>query len=485
MTPYRLVNIVQLFGQLSVLVVILIFSAPSFAGDFEDGMAALKRGERNKGEIILKRAAENGHLEAQYELGIFYQGSGRNHKNMATAIKWFRGPAENGHKNAQYALGRLLTYLKGGLENPAEGVRLLKSAADKGHAGAHYLLARAHYKGVGVPKNTIKAFKLYRKLAAQGHPAAMNMMGFYYAKGLDTPQNVKTANKWWRQAAEKGFAAAQYNLGDSYQRGRGVTANAKTAATMYDKAAKQGHKKAAAKLAALQKKNPNAGAAGKGGAKVAKAIKTAPQKRLPRNFPKPGPIVEHEGFRLIGSTYPKAKNKTFFKTVKFALKLAKELPPQFQQDIKLLKDIIYDPPSPLRKMTDISQDITGIYTILDRESAPAPVIIYKDLKWSSPVQVSMSLLVNSQYAKRHLERIALRKRLAVLTKVGETGTPEFKKLNHRRQILRIGLDKSNLKIVDKLECEILHVRFAAVKAWELDQRIQSATARALSTRKCW
>jgi len=479
MTPYRLRRITHKVCPFLVLVVALMLSSLSFAGDFEDGMAALNRSERDKAVIILKRAAKNDHIEAQYELGVFYQGNGRTRKNMATAIKWFRGPAENGHTKAQYALGRLLTYLKGGLENPTEGVSLLKSAADNGHSGARYLLARAHYKGVGTPKNTKKAFKIYKQLAEQGHPAAMNMMGFYFAKGLDTPKNVKTANKWWRQATKKGSAAAQYNLGNSYQDGRGVTANAKTAATMYAKAAKQGHKKAAAKLAALQEKKTKAGADGESGAK------TKLQKRRLQNFPKPGPIVEHEGYRLIGSTYPKAKNKTFFKTVKFALKLAKELPPKFQQDIKLLKDIIYDPPSPLRKKATISQDIVGVYTITDPDSAPAPVIIYKDLKWSSPVQISLSLLVNSQYAKRHLEQIALRKRLTDLTKNGETKTPEFKKLNKRYQILQTGLDKSNLDTVDKLECEILHVRFTAVKAWKLDQRRQSALSRALSTRKCW
>jgi TPR repeat protein len=478
-TPYRLSSFAQRFGKISALVAALMLSSPSFAGDFEDGMTALKRGERDKDVLILKRAAKNDHLEAQYELGVFYQGSGRTRKNMAAAIKWFQGPAEKGHAKAQYALGRLLTFLKGGLENPPEGVRLLKSAANKGHTGARYLLARAHYKGVGAPKNTKKAFTLYSELAEQDHPAAMNMMVFYYATELDAPKNVKTANKWWRKAANKGSSAAQYNLGISYERGRGVEKSAKNAAKLFAKAAKQGHKKASAKLAALQGNKKNSGTSSKGGAKAKL------QKRVSQNFPKPGPIIEHEGFRLIGSTYPKAKNKTFFKTVKFALKLAKELPTKFQQDIKLLKDIIYDPPSPLRKKAGISQDIVGVYTIVDQSSAPAPVIIYKNLKWSSPVQVSLSLLVNSQYAKRHLERIALRRRLTTLAKSGETRTSEFKKLNNRYQILQTGLDKSNLDVVDKLECEILHVKFTAVKAWKLDQGIQSALSRALSKRKCW
>ena len=477
MTLFRLWRCIQRLGHFSILGIALTLSAPVFAGDFEDAMAALARGDRENGFIILQRAANNGHAEAQYELGAFHHRNGPKRENIVAAIKWYRSAAEQGHTKAQYTLGRLLTFMKGSLENPPEGVKFLQSAADKGHSGARYALARALYKGLGAPQNTKKALKLYKSLAQQSHPAAMSMMGFFSAKGVGAPKNLKTANKWWRQAADKGSATAQYNLGVSYERGRGIKKNAEAAEIQFAKAAKQGHKKAAAQLATLQRKGK--GATNKKNAKAKPPINTA------QYLPKPGPIVMYEGFRLIGSTYPKAKNETFFKTMKFALKLVKELPLKFQQDIKLLKDIIYDPPSPLRKKVGVAENIVGVYTVINRNSAPAPVIIYKNLKWSSPLQVAQSLLGNSQHAKRHIEQINLRKRLAAMKKSGKSATPEFRKLRERHHVLQTGLDKSDLKIVDKLECEILLIHFEAIKAWKLDQGRQSRLSRTLSTRKCW
>ena len=55
----------------------------------------------------LRKAAEQGDIDAQYELGnCYYNGRGVS-EDKAEAVKWYRKAAEQGHVNAQYQLGFL------------------------------------------------------------------------------------------------------------------------------------------------------------------------------------------------------------------------------------------------------------------------------------------------------------------------------------------------------------------------------------------
>lgn len=53
-----------------------------------------------------RKAAEQGHAEAQYSLGhCYYTGRGVGH-DKKRAVKWYQKAAEQGHEDAQFALGR-------------------------------------------------------------------------------------------------------------------------------------------------------------------------------------------------------------------------------------------------------------------------------------------------------------------------------------------------------------------------------------------
>ena len=54
-----------------------------------------------------RKAAEQGHSEAQYQLGeCYYCGHGVD-KDYNEAVKWFRKAAEQGNSDAQYTLDML------------------------------------------------------------------------------------------------------------------------------------------------------------------------------------------------------------------------------------------------------------------------------------------------------------------------------------------------------------------------------------------
>lgn len=61
---------------------------------------------------LYRQAAEQGHTEAQYELGALLNAPGE-HKNCREAVKWLRMAAEQGHQEAQAELGYCYEFGRG------------------------------------------------------------------------------------------------------------------------------------------------------------------------------------------------------------------------------------------------------------------------------------------------------------------------------------------------------------------------------------
>src|ERR1043165_8604559 len=55
----------------------------------------------------LYRAAENGNIDAQYNLGYLYEKGEGTEKDLEKAFYWYQKAAENGNLNAKYNLGYL------------------------------------------------------------------------------------------------------------------------------------------------------------------------------------------------------------------------------------------------------------------------------------------------------------------------------------------------------------------------------------------
>ena len=120
--------------------------------------------------------------------------------------------AEQGDVDAQYNLALMYRKGEGVPENDAEAVKWYRKAADQGYAKAQYNLGFMYANGDGVPENDAEAVKWYRKAAEQGHANAQSNLGFMYANGDGVPENFVHAYVWWSMAKTQGDEDAKGNL---------------------------------------------------------------------------------------------------------------------------------------------------------------------------------------------------------------------------------------------------------------------------------
>jgi TPR repeat protein len=196
-------------------------------------------------------AAEQGHADAQFQLGTLHLkiADGR---QAAEAARWYRVAAEQGHADAQYNLGDMHAYGYGVHRDDTEAIRWYRLAADQGNAGAQVSLgfmyakhileepprlprranaatpagaATEYWRGPG-PQDDARfrrgVMNRYRLEAEQGHAAAQFYVGAIYRRGQVVPRDETEAARWFRLAAVQGHGDAQFTLGDMYETGRGV-----------------------------------------------------------------------------------------------------------------------------------------------------------------------------------------------------------------------------------------------------------------------
>jgi uncharacterized protein len=77
--------------------------------------------------------------------------AGESSRDRAEAARWFRKAAEQGHVDAQYNLGDAYYYGQGVPQDYAEAAWWYRKAAEQGHASAQHDLGYLHYYGQGSP----------------------------------------------------------------------------------------------------------------------------------------------------------------------------------------------------------------------------------------------------------------------------------------------------------------------------------------------
>lgn len=190
---------------------------------------------------FIESLAEEGDMDAQYELGVRYIEGDGVEQSAEKAVEWFRKSAGQGYAAAQNHLG--VCYENGdGVEQSAEkAVMWYRKAAEQGYALAQNNLGVCYYDGDGVEQSAQKAVQWFRKAVEQGCAAAQNNLGMCYDNGDGVGKSAAKAVVWYRKSAEQGYVIAQYNLGVCYANGEGVVKSAEEAVVWYRKAAEQGH----------------------------------------------------------------------------------------------------------------------------------------------------------------------------------------------------------------------------------------------------
>jgi len=217
------------------------------------------------------KAAEKGHADAQWHLGMLYEYGNGVEKSLSTATTWYRKAAEKGHADAQCDLGFLYEYGNGVGKSLSTAATWYRKAALQGTSCASYLLAWLYEDGgEGWERNLNEAKEWFRKAVDQGDEDAQGRLedvdrkdadgsydyetGSNYETGDGVEKDVAEAALWYRKAAEKGHARASYCLAGLYEDGgEGLERDLNEAALWFRKAAEKGHANAQCDLGLLYK----------------------------------------------------------------------------------------------------------------------------------------------------------------------------------------------------------------------------------------
>lgn len=179
----------------------------------------------------LRKAADKGHVNAQFQLGWWYAKNWANvyHYELSPdyeqAITWFTKAAINGHSGAQYYLGEMYIKEQGVVSDLDNARNWFRKAAEQGCKDAQNALSKmdeqAQANVVEVPVDDVKdtlnsliemvgtgdedALKALHNLAKQGNVYAQYKLGELY---IDVEFDNKKAAIWYGKAATQGHAGA-------------------------------------------------------------------------------------------------------------------------------------------------------------------------------------------------------------------------------------------------------------------------------------
>ena len=109
--------------------------------------------------------------------------------NIPLAYKEFRSAAEKGHADSQYNLGLMYEQGIGVSKDEKEAIVWYRKSAVQGNAFAQYNLAVLYENGRGAAIDFAQAHKWYRKASAQGDPLAIGNLGMLYLRGQGVKEN--------------------------------------------------------------------------------------------------------------------------------------------------------------------------------------------------------------------------------------------------------------------------------------------------------
>lgn len=167
----------------------------------------------------LGKAAQNGHVEALYQMGAESLFNLEDKNRIKNSIIWIRKAAEAGHPQAQNAMGDACEAGIEGEKNIPEALRWYEKSAAQGNGAAFGNLARFYENGTGVPQNTGKAFELYKKALEKNDAGTQYVFAGYYREGIKVEKNEARAFELYEKSARQMYAPAIKELTSIYESG--------------------------------------------------------------------------------------------------------------------------------------------------------------------------------------------------------------------------------------------------------------------------
>lgn len=159
--------------------------------------------------VMVRRRAQSGVPEAQYELARFYETGNKVEKDLGEAFRWYSSAANKSHKDAQYRLALAYLYGLGVNQSVAQAGMWLKKASGQQQNEAKFLLAYStSIRGGAVDKDNSMLLSWYIERAVDGEGDAMMGLGYMFENGWGVSPNIKEAKQWYRKARAAGTRGA-------------------------------------------------------------------------------------------------------------------------------------------------------------------------------------------------------------------------------------------------------------------------------------
>lgn len=137
----------------------------------------LSKKDYEKAFPLVRKSAELGNAEAQYNLGYFLQNGVGITKNEKEAFEWYKKSSENGFNDGHYAM--MMAYGNGiGTEIKSEkAFEYALKCASNNDATCMWNIVNCYKQGLGVTKDTNKMLEWATKISLLKNPDNLNLSG--------------------------------------------------------------------------------------------------------------------------------------------------------------------------------------------------------------------------------------------------------------------------------------------------------------------
>ena len=222
---------------LCLMTALFAFKSTVALSGFDEGVASYRSGNYTTAFKEWSEAAQQGDVDAQYNLGCLYVRGEGVPQNRAWAVDWLQRAADQGDIDAA-------TWLL--FSNPVTDDRRKDFFSRKPRPTDKFRLTFIVRLSDG---------KIHQRPCStdekDGARIEFNLGLMYETGSAGFPQDDRQAADWYRRASKRDFADAQTKLAYLYAAGRGVEQSQIEAARLFRRAAEQGNGIAQANLGAI------------------------------------------------------------------------------------------------------------------------------------------------------------------------------------------------------------------------------------------
>lgn len=173
----------------------------------EQSKEYLSTGDINAALPLLKKAAESGSAEAQYNLGYCYQAGVGVEKDAEKAVAWYAKSAEQGWNDGLYAMMMAYGNGDGVTQDFHKAFSYALKCANNGDGTCLFNVINCYKEGVGTEKDPVKMLEWAIRLGKLENPENLQKSGYItsarlnlaymYRDGSDVRQDMYKSYLWF------------------------------------------------------------------------------------------------------------------------------------------------------------------------------------------------------------------------------------------------------------------------------------------------